>query len=86
MRSIIFEQFKNVESIRSDPLFSSSDLLHQLVNDRQQDLLGSAAGGRNARPRPVRRHIARSLRRAADRLDAATAAPGSMSGAHPGRG
>jgi hypothetical protein len=67
-------------------LFPSSDLLHQLVKDRQQDLLGSAAAGKHAQPSPVRRHIARSLRRAADRLDEATAAPGSMSGAHPGRG
>ena len=67
-------------------MFYSSDLLHQLTSDRQQDLLGSAAAGRNAHPSRVRRYIARSLRRAADRLDEATAAPSSVSGAHPGRG
>jgi hypothetical protein len=68
-------------------VFSSSDLLHQLVSDRQQELLRTATAARNAPPSRVRRHLARSLRRAADRLDEATAAPGSMSGAHhPGRG
>jgi hypothetical protein len=67
-------------------LLTSSDLLQQLVSDRQQDLLGSAATRRNVVPGPVRTRIARTLRRAADRLDAATAATGSMSGADPGRG
>ena len=65
-------------------MFSSSDL-HQLVEDRKQDLLATAAG-KHARPSRVRRHIAHTLRRAADRLDEATAAPNSVSGAHPGRG
>jgi hypothetical protein len=60
----------------------SSDLLHQLAADRQQELLGSAAAGRNSRPSAVRRLLARSLRRAADRLDAA-AAPGLASGTTP---
>ena len=66
-------------------MFPSPDLLHQLVSDRQQDLLRSAAA-RNSEPSRVRRHLARSLRRTADRLDAATAAPSSISGTHPGRG
>jgi hypothetical protein len=58
-------------------LYTPPDLLHQLISDRQQDLLQSAAG-RNAQPSRVRRSLARSLRRAADRLDAATAAPGAL--------
>jgi hypothetical protein len=60
----------------------SSDLLHQLAVDRQHELLRSAAAGRNSRPSAVRRLLARSLRRAADRLDAA-AAPGLASGTTP---
>jgi hypothetical protein len=67
-------------------LLSSSELFHQLIDDRHQDLRRSAAAGRNARPSAVRRKVARSLRRAADRLDQAAAAPGPVSGAHPGRG
>jgi hypothetical protein len=59
-------------------LFTSPDLLHQLLSDREQDLLRTAAAGRNAQPSRVRRHLARSLRRAADRLDEATAAPGAV--------
>jgi hypothetical protein len=60
----------------------SSDLLHQLAADRQHELLASAAAGRNTRPSAVRRLLARSLRRAADRLDAA-AAPGLANGTTP---
>ena len=67
-------------------LIHSSELLQQVAADRQQDLRRSAAAGRNAPPSAVRRYIARSLRRAADRLDEAAASPGSVSGAHPGRG
>ena len=62
-------------------MFSSSDLLHQLVDDRRQDLLRAAAG-RHTQPSRVRKNVARTLRRAADRLDEATAAPSSVSGAH----
>lgn len=61
----------------------SPDHLHQLTADRQQQLLGSATAGRNARPSAVRRTFARSLRRAADRLDKAAAAPGSVGGTTP---
>ena len=66
-------------------MFSSSDLIQQLVDDRQQDLLGSRRR-QERQPSRVRRLIARSLRRAADRLDQAAATPGSASGALPGRG
>jgi hypothetical protein len=61
----------------------SSDSLHRLAIDRQHELLTSAAAGRNARPSAARRFLARSLRRAADRLDAAAAAPGLVSGTTP---
>ena len=64
----------------------SPDLLHQLTTDRQQELLRSAAAQRVAESSPVRRHIANSLRRAADRLDAATGPSRSVSGVHLGRG
>ena len=67
-------------------VLSSSDFLHQLVRDRQEDLLEAAAARRAAGPSRVRRRFAQSLRRAADRLDTATAPSHSMSGAHPGRG
>ena len=52
------------------------DLLHQLVQDRQQELLASAAAHRLVAPVPARTRIARSLRRAADRLDATPATLG----------
>jgi hypothetical protein len=68
---------------KEQPLFSSSDLLHQLVTDRQQELLESAAAGRNARPSAVRRFVARSLRRVADRLDEAVASPGLVDATTP---
>lgn len=61
----------------------TSDLLHQLRDDRQQDLRAKAAVRRLAGSGPARRRIAQSLRRAADRLDAATAAPGPAGTAHP---
>ena len=53
-------------------MLSSSDFLHQLVRDRQEDLLEAAAARRAAGPSRVRRRFAQSLRRAADRLDTAT--------------
>jgi hypothetical protein len=56
----------------------SSDSLSQLIDDRQQDRLASAAVHRIAPSSPVRTRIARSLRRTADRLDAATASPGAI--------
>ncbi len=64
----------------------TSDLLHQLTHDRQQSLQASAAARRLTGVDPARRRMARSLRRAADRLDAATAASGQVSSALPGRG
>ena len=64
-------------------MLDSPDLHHQLMADRQQELLESAAAGRNAHPSRVRRHLARSLRRVADRLDQAAAAPGSVGGTTP---
>jgi len=51
------------------------DFLSQLTHDRQQDRLASAAVHRLVPSSPVRSRIARTLRRTADRLDAATAAP-----------
>lgn len=54
-----------------------ADVLSQLAHDRQQQRLAAAAVHRLAPPAPARTRIARSLRRAADRLDAATASPGS---------
>ncbi|MGZ8783006.1 MAG: hypothetical protein ACXWZB_05855 [Gaiellaceae bacterium] len=50
----------------------SSDFLSHLIHDRQQDRLASAAVHRLVPSSPVRSRIARSLRRTADRLDAAT--------------
>jgi hypothetical protein len=63
----------------------SPSLLEQLVNDRQQDRWASAAAHRLAGSSPARRRIAQSLRRAADRLDAATS-PSAVGSAAPGRG
>jgi len=57
----------------------SPDLLQQLTHDRQQDRLGAAAAHRLVGTSPARMRIAQSLRRAADRLDAA-------GNALPGRG
>lgn len=68
----------------------SPDSVSQLVNDRQQDLLASAAVHRLAASSPVRtrinRGLARTLRRAADRLDAAAASPSQVGSALPGSG
>jgi hypothetical protein len=68
-----------------DPALTS-DLLDQLTHDRTQDLQATAAARRLVGSGPARRRIAQSLRRAADRLDAATAAAGPVGGALPGRG
>ena len=61
----------------------SPDLLQQLVNDRQQDRRASAAAHRLVGSSPARARIARTLRRAADRLDTATSPP-AVSSALPG--
>ena len=63
----------------------SPDLLHQLTDDRQQDRRAAAAAHRIAGSSPARTRIARTLRRAADRLDTATS-PSSVRGALPGGG
>ena len=52
------------------------DVHHQYALDRQQRLRDEAAPHRLADRMPTRSRIARFLRRAADRPDAATAAPG----------
>ena len=64
-------------------MLDSPEAHHQLTADRHQQLLDSAAAGRNARPSPIRRLLARSLRRVADRLDQAAAAPGLVGGTTP---
>ena len=52
-----------------------ADTLSQLTHDRQPDRLAAAAVHRLAPSSPVRTRLARTLRRTADRLDAATVAP-----------
>jgi hypothetical protein len=47
----------------------SFQLLQQLSDDRRHDRHGAAATERLVETTPARRRIARSLRRAADRLD-----------------
>lgn len=66
-------------------MHASPDLLQQLTLDHQQELRASAAAHRLAATGPARRRIAQSLRRAADRLDAATS-PSGVSQALPGGG
>ena len=63
----------------------SPQLLHQLIDDRQQDRHSAAAVQRLAETSTARKRIAQSLRRAADRLDTTTA-PVAVSSASPGRG
>ena len=64
-----------------------ADTTFQLVHDRQQDRLAAAAVHRLAPSNPVRTRLARTLRRTADRLDTATAAPARpMRSALPGGG
>ncbi|HET8949813.1 MAG TPA: hypothetical protein VFN44_04855 [Solirubrobacteraceae bacterium] len=60
--------------------------LSQLVHDRQQDRLAAAAVHRLVPSSPARSRIARTLRRTADRLDAATAPATPMRSALPGGG
>jgi len=59
------------------------DHLQQLTYDRQQARQASAAAHRFVGSSPARIRIARTLRRAADRLDAATS-PSAVRSAHPG--
>jgi hypothetical protein len=54
------------------------DSLHQITADRQQDLLASAAVHRLVPSTPTRSRIARSLRRAADRIDATAVSPAAV--------
>ncbi len=63
----------------------SPDFLHQIVHDRQHDRLASAAAHRLVAPNPARTRNARTLRRAADRLDTATS-PSAVRSALPGGG
>ncbi len=65
-------------------MLASTDLLQQLVNDRQQELRASVAHTLVGSS-PARTRIARTLRRAADRLDATTS-PSAVSNALPGGG
>ena len=67
-------------------MYPAPTTLSQLVQDRQQDLLDAAAAHRLVPSSPARIRIARTLRRAADRLDAATAAPKPVRNALPGGG
>ena len=57
-------------------MYAATDFLSQLTHDRQQDRLAAAAVHRIAPSSPVRSSLARTLRRTADRLDAATASAG----------
>jgi len=66
-------------------MYLSPDLLHQLTDDRQQNQRATAAAHRLAASSPARTRLARTLRRAADRLDTATS-PSAVRGALPGRG
>ena len=66
-------------------MYLSPDFSTSSSSDRQQDRRAAAAA-RSSRVEPARAHLARTLRRTADRLDAATAAPSSIRGTHPGRG
>ena len=61
----------------------SPDLLQQLTHDRQQDRLAAAATHKLVGSSPARIRIARTLRRAADRLDATTS-PSAVRSALPG--
>jgi hypothetical protein len=63
-----------------------ADTLSQLSYDRQQDRLAAAAEHRFAPSSPARIRIARTLRRAADRLDTATTAAKPVRSALPGGG
>jgi hypothetical protein len=63
-----------------------TDTIFQIAHDRQQDRLAAAAVHRLAPSTPVRLRLARTLRRTADRLDAATAPSARVGSAVPGGG
>ncbi len=67
-------------------MYPAPDFLAQVTQDRQQDRLAAAAVHRFAPSSPVRSRIARTLRRTADRLDAATASTSPVRSAVPGGG
>jgi hypothetical protein len=52
-----------------------ADLLTQIAQEQQRDRLAAAAAHQFAAARPARARLAGTLRRAADRLDAATVSP-----------
>jgi hypothetical protein len=66
-------------------MHASTDLMQQLVQDRQQDLRAAASARKLVGSIPARTRIARTLRRAADRLDTATS-PSAVRSALPGGG
>ena len=67
-------------------MYPAPDFLAQITHDRQQDRLAAAAVHRLVPSSPARSRIARTLRRTADRLDAAAAAASPVRSAVPGGG
>jgi hypothetical protein len=66
-------------------MYPSPDILQQLTHDRQRDRQTAAAAHKLVGSSPARTRIARTLRRAADRLDATTS-PSAVRSALPGGG
>jgi hypothetical protein len=62
------------------------DLIAKIAQDRQHDRLRDAAVHGLAPSSPARARVAHSLRRVADRLDAATPSPPPVRSAIPGGG
>jgi hypothetical protein len=67
-------------------MYPAPDFLDQITHDRQQDRLAAAAVHRLVPSSSARSRIARTLRRTADRLDAATASAKPVRSAVPGGG
>ena len=67
-------------------MYAATDFDRQITKDRQQDRLAAAAVHRLVPSSPARTRIARTLRRTADRLDAATAQASPVGNALPGGG
>ena len=67
-------------------MYAATDFDSQITHDRQQDRLAAAAVHRLVPSSPARSRIARTLRRTADRLDAATASTSPVRSALPGGG
>ena len=67
-------------------MYAATDFDAQIIHDRQQDRLAAAAVHRLVPSSPARSRIARTLRRTADRLDAATNAASPVQSALPGGG